>query len=395
MIERFVKLPLRLFVWFGLVGLLAVGSMLACDTGTTTVTTERPAERPAPTSTPGDPPTAALTSTQAPAPTSTQVPGPTQASMPSPTSMPSPGPMSTRTPAPNQMSTPIPMSAPAPAPPATPVPTLMPEPVSTSTVATSEPTPSPELVISVSSGPGDIPPYDRDDWRQWTDEDGDCQDARHEVLIEESRTEVTYKSDRECQVVTGEWFGSFTGTTVTEAGELDIDHLVPLKNAHKSGGWSWMAERKEQYANNLDDPEHLIAVTAFANRSKGAKGPDEWRPPNESYWCEYAVAWITVKQTWELTATPQEAEALEEMLGTCAIPPKLTVIKSDRVPSSARPTPTPTPSPTGDATYDSCDEAEEAGEQRVLGSNGSGRGFPQSMVPSARDGDDDGIVCER
>jgi hypothetical protein len=46
-------------------------------------------------------------------------------------------------------------------------------------------------------------------------------------------------------------------------------------------------------------------------------------------------------------------------------------------------------------TYGSCDEAEKAGEELVQGSEGDGRGFPQPMVPSARDGDGDGVVCER
>ena len=391
MTQRFVNLPVRLMVWFGLVGLLAVGPALACDTGTTTVATERPADTPAPTSTPGEPPTAAPTSsttptsTLAPAPTSTQAPGPTQASAPTPTSVPSPGPMSTRTPAPIQMSTPTP------APAATDAPTLAPEPVATSTATTSESTPRPELVISVSSVRGGIPAYDRDDWRHWIDEDGDCQNARHEVLIEESQAAVTFTSDRECQVDAGQWFGAFTAMTVMEASKLDVDHLVPLANAHHSGGWAWTAERKKEYANSLDDPGHLIAVTAAANRSKGAKSPDEWRPPNESYWCEYAVAWIAVKQTWELSATPQEVEALEEMLGTCASHPRLTVRPADPPPAPAE----PTSNPTAADTYANCEEAEEAGEQRVQGTNGTGRGFPQSKVPSAGDGDGDGIVCEK
>ena len=54
----------------------------------------------------------------------------------------------------------------------------------------------------------------------------------------------------------------------------------------------------------------------------------------------------------------------------------------------------PGESMTGHA-YASCDEAEKAREQLVQGSEGGGRGFPQSMVPSARDGDGDGVVCER
>ena len=47
------------------------------------------------------------------------------------------------------------------------------------------------------------------------------------------------------------------------------------------------------------------------------------------------------------------------------------------------------------SVYESCDEAEAAGEQRVPGSQGGGEGFPKRMVPSTRDGDGDGIVCER
>ena len=65
--------------------------------------------------------------------------------------------------------------------------------------------------------------------------------------------------------------------------DLDIDHLVPLKNTHDSDGWAWRSARKEDYANYLGDPDHLFAVTKTANRSKAAKGPEEWRaPPHRS-----------------------------------------------------------------------------------------------------------------
>jgi hypothetical protein len=40
------------------------------------------------------------------------------------------------------------------------------------------------------------------------------------------------------------------------------------------------------------------------------------------------------------------------------------------------------------------EEAEAAGVPREQGSKGPGRGFPAELVPSARDGDDDGVVCE-
>ena len=64
----------------------------------------------------------------------------------------------------------------------------------------------------------------------------------------------------------------------------------------------------------------------------------------------------------------------------------------------ATPTPTLVPEPEAQETrsvYASCEEAEEAGETRVQGFAGEGRGFPREMVPNARDGDGDGVVCER
>ena len=189
---------------------------------------------------------------------------------------------------------------------------------------TAEPTNSPTastiiLELSVADVSSDIPDYDRGDWRHWTDEDSDCQDARQEVLIAESTVQVTYTDTDECRVESGRWIGPYTGTVVTDPGSLDVDHMVPLANAHKSGGWQWSKDRKREYANNLSYPGHLIATTARANRTKGAKGPEEWRPPNADYWCEYALDWISIKRTWGLIATEHEFAALSEMVQSCDI----------------------------------------------------------------------------
>ena len=46
------------------------------------------------------------------------------------------------------------------------------------------------------------------------------------------------------------------------------------------------------------------------------------------------------------------------------------------------------------AVYDSCKAAVAAGEPRLQGSSGPGLGFRQATVPSARDSDRDGVVCE-
>ena len=194
---------------------------------------------------------------------------------------------------------------------------------------TSAPTPAPlpvALDLKIAPTPDNLPEFNRRDWKHWRDVDGDCQDARQETLIAESTVPVTFKTGKQCRVASGRWVGPYTGTVVEDPGKLDIDHMVPLSNAHKSGAWQWDQERKAAFANDLDYAGHLIAATAGANRSKGASGPEDWRPPDQSYWCQYATDWTAIKGRWGLTVTQPEFDALQEMLQTCD---GVTAIKSD------------------------------------------------------------------
>ena len=74
--------------------------------------------------------------------------------------------------------------------------------------------------------------------------------------------------------------------------------------------------------------------------------------------------------------------------GDAGAPPSEPGATSTPVP----PTPTPPPATT---TYASCDAAQAASQTRVPVIKGDGRGFPKSIVPSARDRDGDGVVCEQ
>ena len=241
-----------------------------------------------------------------------------------------------------------------------------------------------------------IPSYDRGDWAGWIDADRDCQNSRHEVLIEESIRPVTFTDARECSVLRGHWLAPYKGISITAASELDIDHMVPLANAHKSGGWAWDYERKKRYANNLSYEGHLVAVTASANRSKGAKGPEGWRPPDKNYWCQYAIDWISIKATWGLTATPQEWNALIEMLGTCAYD---VTISAEAVPDYQRPLVTqdrPTPKANEVLRYDpfgsdrNCSDFDRWQEAQAFFEAAGGPNKDSHRL----DGDNDGIACE-
>ena len=266
-------------------------------------------------------------------------------------------------------------------------------PVPTATTSSSSSSPTTALVITVAEIPAGIPEYDRSEWRHWTDEDGDCQDARQEVLIAESLEPVEYEDDRQCRVEWGRWWAPHLGHHLENPAHLDVDHHVPLRNAHLSGGWAWDEERKEEYANYLGDDAHLVAISARHNRSKGARGPEEWAPPDNDLWCQYSLDWAEIKQGWSLTMTPREAAIVMDMLHTCEDPPEVEVEILDLMESvTGVDKPTTEPERT---VYGSCEEAAASGEQRVQGSRGGGKGFPAAMVSSARDGDGDGVVCER
>ncbi|MCC5698296.1 HNH endonuclease family protein, partial [Klebsiella pneumoniae] len=114
----------------------------------------------------------------------------------------------------------------------------------------------------------------------------------------------------------GTWYSPYDGATWTQPSDVDIDHVVPLAAAWRSGAAEWTTEKREQFANDLDGPQ-LIAVTDNVNQSKGDQTPDEWMPPRAEYHCTYASMWIGTKAKWDLTVTEAEKAALEEALQTC------------------------------------------------------------------------------
>ena len=145
--------------------------------------------------------------------------------------------------------------------------------------------------------------YDRDDWGGWIDEDGDCEDTRAEILIRDSQTKVSFDG---CRVVSGLWNLPYSGGSTTSASQIDIDHIIPLKWAHGYGGDRWSGGRKRAFAN---DPDNLLANYYSANRSKGAKGPDEWMPAINR--CRYAQRWDRLIGKYWLVTTTSEIAAID------------------------------------------------------------------------------------
>lgn len=152
-------------------------------------------------------------------------------------------------------------------------------------------------------------PYDRELYDHWIDADGDCQNARHELLQELSTGPVTLTASG-CTVAHGRWNDPYTGFVFTNAREMDIDHLVPLAWAHARGADLWDSDLRRRFAN---DPVNLFAVQASVNRSKGAQGPLEWLPPNEAFRCQYVTRFHRVALSYGLTYPAGERERMDAL----------------------------------------------------------------------------------
>ncbi len=259
------------------------------------------------------------------------------------------------------------------------------------------PTPTPAGAVTlprllVASVPPEIPAYRRDDWRHWVDADGDCQDTRQEVLIAESLQPIVFTDARACSAASGLWLSPYDALRLTSPQDLDVDHMVPLANAHRSGGWRWDPARKQAFANSLDYPGHLIAVAAATNRAKGDKGPEEWRPPDHDAWCQYAIDWVSIKAAWDLTATHTEWTALQDMLGACGFPVR---IGDDAIPTSTIAA-SPTPRAPGGLLFDPAGPDRDCADfpawqaaQDFYRTAGGPQHDPHRLDP-----DRDGLACE-
>jgi len=184
--------------------------------------------------------------------------------------------------------------------------------------------------------------YSRSAFKHWIDADKNGCNTRVEVLIEEAV--VKPKIGAKCKLTGGKWFSAYDGKTITNASLLDVDHMVPLAEAWRSGAWKWTAAQRQAYANDLDNSEALIAVTLSTNRSKGDKDPSLWMPSIEQ--CTYLQNWISIKSKYSLTADTKEAEKLNSVFATCGFADTAAVVP---MPTSS-PAPINSPSPTAQPT---------------------------------------------
>jgi hypothetical protein len=169
-----------------------------------------------------------------------------------------------------------------------------------------------ELSALVVSPEGSGAGYSRALFPHWITVSGTC-NTRETVL---RRDGSAVSADGACRATSGSWFSEYDGVTLTASSGVEIDHVVPLAEAWRSGASSWTTSRRQGFANDLVDPE-LIAVSSASNRTKSDRDPSTWQP-RAAYACTYAKLWIGSKYAWGLHLQSVERSALQGMLSTCS-----------------------------------------------------------------------------
>jgi hypothetical protein len=268
---------------------------------------------------------------------------------------------------------------------------------------TAQPAQAFELPLTVAAD--QLSGYERSLFKHWIDADKDRCDTRKEVLIQEAV--IVPKLNSGCGFNGGEWISPYEGLPTSDYSTLDIDHLIPLAEAWRSGAWKWSPAQREAFANDLTDQRALVAVTAGLNRQKGDQDPSTWLPPENK--CVYVSNWIAIKVRYSLTVDPAEANALTSLVSQCNI----TSITAFSIPAYAvtaginpitlvSPTtaPAPTAVPTTKATsapkvkksvkYSTCAKARTAGVTPIVRSKNKAL----YNLNKGLDRDKDGVACE-
>lgn len=156
--------------------------------------------------------------------------------------------------------------------------------------------------------------YDRDSqFGEWIRPiKSSCLNTRGVVLQRDSSVGVSTNSN--CTVTAGQWYDPYTNKNYTDADDIQIDHVVALKNAYMTGAHAWTDAKRCLYANYLGNDFHLLSVNGPENMRKSDKSPLEWTPPNKSFICDYLRHWLEIKFIWELKLTPREVAAIENQL---------------------------------------------------------------------------------
>ena len=163
--------------------------------------------------------------------------------------------------------------------------------------------------------------YSRDKFGEpWADVDHNGCDTRNDILKRDLK-KIVFKAGSSCLVQTGVLADPYTGKIINfvrgvkTSTAVQIDHVVALGDAWRTGAAKWTDAKRLRYAN---DPVVLLAVDGPPNEAKGDDDASQWLPPRKAYDCRYVAKQITIKTKYVLWVTAAERSAMATTLKTCS-----------------------------------------------------------------------------
>ncbi len=152
----------------------------------------------------------------------------------------------------------------------------------------------------------------------WTDVDGNGCDTRNDVL---ARDLVSARGEgSSCVLLAGTLHDPYSGEALvfergaTSSSAVQVDHVVALSDAWRSGASRWPRARRVAFAN---DPLNLLAVDGALNEEKSGSDAAGWLPPEPGYRCPYVARQVAVKTRYGLQVTATERSAMVAALQRC------------------------------------------------------------------------------
>ncbi len=183
-------------------------------------------------------------------------------------------------------------------------------------VGTSAPAAVSELARLAVRPERDARSYRREAFGQrWADVDRNGCATRDDVLARDLRD---VRRRGRCVVVAGTGVDFYTGEAFrfekAQADRVQVDHVVALAEAWRSGASSWTEDRRRAFAN---DPRGLVLTSRSVNAGKGDQDAGTWAPASRAAACRFAVVVVQVKSAYGLAVDTREREGLLADLRAC------------------------------------------------------------------------------
>ena len=126
-------------------------------------------------------------------------------------------------------------------------------------------------------------------------------------------------SGRSCSLTGGRWRSPYDGKYRTRSGTLVVDHVVPLREAWRSGARAGGPRCAGSSPTTSATPRPWWRSPRRRRRAKAGREPQDWLP-RPAYRCTYVADWVAVKWRWRLAVDPAERRFLTRTLRGCGWP---------------------------------------------------------------------------